>query len=88
MIISKNGKTGKSLVLLPEFCEMTGLTDANRANFGLMKEMAGVLHKDGARRQQEVEKLLQEMRAFPKVKKIMDEWKLEIDPTPLKVKGQ
>jgi hypothetical protein len=31
--------------------------------------------------------LLNEMRSFPKVKKIMDEWKLEIDPNPLKVKG-
>lgn len=73
---------------MPEFCEMTGLTDENRANFNLMKEMAQVLHKDGARRQAEVVTLLNEMRSFPKVKKIMDEWKLEIDPNPLKVKGQ
>lgn len=70
MIISKNGRTGKQVVLLPEFCEMTGLTDENRANFNLMKDMASVLHKDAAKRKQEVELLLQEMRGFPKVKKI------------------
>jgi len=45
ILISKNERTGKEIMLIPELCEMTGLTDQHRANFNLMKDMASVLHK-------------------------------------------
>jgi aubergine len=88
VIISKDRKTGKKIVLIPELCNMTGLTDEMRANFNLMKELAQVQHKDANRRRQEVETLLQEMQQFPKVKEKMLAWKVDIDPKPLQCKGQ
>lgn len=40
MLVSEDRKTGKEIYLIPELCEMTGLTDAIRADFGMMKELS------------------------------------------------
>jgi aubergine-like protein len=88
LVITKDRRTGKEIVLIPELCNMTGMTDEMRANFNLMKDLAQIQHKDANRRHQEVNTLLLEMKGMPKVKQIMDDWKIEIDPNPLKVKGQ
>ena len=37
---------------------MTGLTDAHRADFRLMKELSGILHKSAIEKQNEVENLV------------------------------
>ena len=50
MVVSKDRKSGKEVALVPELCQMTGLTDQQRANFNLMRDLAGVLHKDGNKR--------------------------------------
>jgi predicted DNA-binding transcriptional regulator AlpA len=40
MLVSIDKRTSHKLILVPELCQMTGLTDSMRANFQLMKEMA------------------------------------------------
>lgn len=40
LLISIDKRTSNKMSLVPELCQMTGLTDAQRANFQLMKEMA------------------------------------------------
>ena len=50
MLVSTNSRSGQEIYLVPEICEMTGLTDANRANFGLMRDLGRVLHKTAAQR--------------------------------------
>lgn len=50
MLVSTNVRTGSEIYLVPEICEMTGLTDANRANFGLMRDLGKVLHKSAQQR--------------------------------------
>lgn len=47
LAISKNRRTGMEVALIPELCEMTGLTDSQRANFNLMRELGTILHKGG-----------------------------------------
>jgi len=46
VIISIHKKTGNRLVLIPELCQMTGLSDSMRANFQLMKAMGNHTHAD------------------------------------------
>lgn len=58
-LISINARTGMKLVLLPELCQMSGLTDSMRANFQLMKEMSQTTHADARRRVQECKALLE-----------------------------
>ena len=48
LLVSTNSRSGQEIYLVPEICEMTGLTDANRANFGLMRDLGRVLHKSAA----------------------------------------
>ena len=59
VIISIHQKTGNRLVLIPELCQMTGLSDSMRANFRLMKSMSQVTHSDAKRRIEETRALLE-----------------------------
>lgn len=83
LLVSLKDRTGNEIYLIPELCEMTGLTDAHRANFGLMKELSQHLHKNAQKRIQDVDMLIGQMGKMEKVKKIMDEWKIEIEKKPL-----
>ena len=50
-------KQRRSIYLAPEICKMTGLTDDQRKNFRLMKEMATHTHKSAQNRMKEISKL-------------------------------
>jgi aubergine-like protein len=66
-----NDRIDKEIYLLPELCEMTGLTDEHRANFNLMKEMGQHLHKDARTVQNEVRSLIEEFSKQEKSARIM-----------------
>ena len=72
MIVSENRRTGTEIVLVPELCEMTGLTDGMRANFNLMRDLGTILHKGGQERIKEVETLMDEIKSMPRAKELMD----------------
>jgi len=40
LLINKDRKTGNEVALIPELCQLTGLTDSMRADFKLMKDLA------------------------------------------------
>jgi len=40
LLINKDRKTGNEVALIPELCNLTGLTDTMRADFRLMKDLA------------------------------------------------
>jgi aubergine-like protein len=44
LLIHKDRKTGNEVALIPELCQLTGLTDAMRADFRLMKDLAQFVH--------------------------------------------
>lgn len=62
LVISKNRKTGMEVALIPELCQMTGLTDQMRANFNLMRDLSGTLNKDGSTRIKETAALMDEIQ--------------------------
>jgi hypothetical protein len=66
---------------------MTGLTDANRANFTLMRDLGRVLQKPASERIKQVKNLILEMEKMKIVKEKMDEWKIKINQTPLTCQG-
>ena len=72
MIVSENRRTGTEIVLVPELCKMTGLTDGMRANFNLMRDLGTILHKGGQERIKEVEVLMDEIKSMPRAKELMD----------------
>jgi aubergine-like protein len=60
------GQTGPVL-LVPEFCQMTGLTDEMRSNFQLMKSLTGYLHVSPDRRVDAVKKFMARLKQAPGV---------------------
>lgn len=85
MVICKDKKTGQEIALLPELCNLTGLTDGMRANFQLMKQLSGQLHKSGQVRLDQTKQLMSEIQNQQKVKEFMEEWDMELGKEPLKV---
>lgn len=61
LLVSKNIRNGQEIYLVPEICEMTGLTDANRANFTLMRDLGKVLHKSAQQRISDASSLINQM---------------------------
>ena len=60
-MIIKSRRSGQEIVLLPELCFMTGLTDQMRANFNLMKEINSVLQKPADARFKEIKSFVDDL---------------------------
>jgi len=56
----QRGDTG-DVLLVPELCQSTGLTDAMRANFSLMKELAKYLHQGPQEKARELDHFMRRM---------------------------
>lgn len=69
----------KMIYLVPELCEMTGLTDEHRANFTLMKELSTIMHKDGNTVKNEVNRVITEIKNQERAKKLIDQWGISIE---------
>ena len=67
---------------------MTGLTDQHRANFNLMKDLSTVLHKPPRERREEAKNLIAQLQSQERVKKVIDQWGLHFESTPVTVDGQ
>jgi len=57
LLINKDRKTGNEVALIPELCQLTGLTDAMRADFRLMKDLAQIVHTNADKKVQECKNL-------------------------------
>ncbi len=60
------GMTGP-ILLIPELCQMTGLTDEMRANNNLMRALATHLHTDPLRRVDKLRDFMQRLKGIPSV---------------------
>ena len=85
MIISIHQKTGNKLVLVPELCQMTGLSENMRANFQLMKEMGQITHADARRRIEECRNLITSFEQNEKCMLEMKNWEVKISKNPHQV---
>lgn len=53
LLINKDRKTGNEVALIPELCQLTGLTDQMRFDFRLMKDLAQIVHTNAEKKVQE-----------------------------------
>lgn len=88
MILSEDKKTRNQVYLIPELCQMTGLTDQERANRQLMTSLDGEMKPEAAPRLQRSMALLDFMQEAPKSKEVIDSWKIGLDKNPMAVTGQ
>ena len=58
LLINKDRRTGNEVALIPELCQLTGLTDAMRADFRLMKDLAVIMHTNADAKIKEIKNLM------------------------------
>lgn len=87
LLVHKDEKTNRETYLIPELCAMTGLTDAMRANFRLMKDLGQITHTDAQRKVAECRNLFEQFEKNEKCKKKMEEWQLRFKSQPVAIDG-
>ncbi|ODN00102.1 Protein piwi [Orchesella cincta] len=78
----------KAIILIPELCKMTGLSDSMRKNMDLMKEISKHLAMDPANRIKLCKELVLRWCNNPKVVEELRNWNIEIDKEPTKLTGR
>nr|XP_033813092.1 piwi-like protein 1 isoform X1 [Geotrypetes seraphini]XP_033813093.1 piwi-like protein 1 isoform X1 [Geotrypetes seraphini]XP_033813094.1 piwi-like protein 1 isoform X1 [Geotrypetes seraphini]XP_033813095.1 piwi-like protein 1 isoform X1 [Geotrypetes seraphini]XP_033813096.1 piwi-like protein 1 isoform X1 [Geotrypetes seraphini] len=78
-----DGSTPGPIILIPELCYLTGLTDKMRNDFNVMKDLAFHTRLSPEKREQEVGKLIRYIQRDDNVQKELRDWGLGFDPTLL-----
>lgn len=87
LLINKDRKTGIEIALIPELCQVTGLTDSMRADFRLMKDLAEIVHTNADRKVAECKNLLEIFNTHPKCQEKQKLWHLKFIDNPAQLKG-
>ncbi|KAI0982206.1 hypothetical protein GJ496_002423 [Pomphorhynchus laevis] len=69
---------GRSVLLIPEFCYLTGLTDALRADFRAMKDLSAIVHLSPSRRLEKLKTFVDNIRSSEAASKRLDDWGIEL----------
>lgn len=87
LLINKDRKTGNEVALIPELCQLTGLTDAMRADFRLMKDLAQIVHTNADKKVSECKNLFQTFAKNEKCQEKQKAWHLKFRENPAEVSG-
>lgn len=87
LLINKDRKTGNEVALIPELCQLTGLTDGMRADFRLMKDLAQIVHTNADRKVQECKNLFTSFTKNEKCQEKQKQWHLQFKDVPADVPG-
>jgi aubergine len=87
LLVHKDRKTGNEVMLIPELCCLTGLTDSMRADFRLMKDLSVITHTDANKKVQECRHLLDVFSENPKCKEKAALWQLRFKDNPVPLQG-
>lgn len=87
LLINKDRKTGNEVALIPELCQLTGLTDTMRADFRLMKDLAQIVHTNADRKVAECKSLFAAFGSNEKCVEKQKQWHLKFKDVPKEVPG-
>lgn len=82
LLINKDRRTGAEVALIPELCQLTGLTDAMRADFRLMKDLATILHTNAEAKIKEIKNLMEHFKKNQKCVEKQKLWNLKFNEQP------
>ncbi|KRT80752.1 hypothetical protein AMK59_5119 [Oryctes borbonicus] len=69
----------RHICLVPEFCNLTGLTDEMRSDFRIMKDVAQFTRITPAQRLQALKKYVNNVKTNEKARKILSDWGMNIE---------
>jgi aubergine len=87
LLINKDRRTGLEVALVPELCQLTGLTDAMRADFRLMQDLAKIVHTNAEAKIKEIKNLMHHFKTNEKCKEKQAAWHLKFNENPQELQG-
>jgi aubergine-like protein len=84
----KKGTDIQVIHLIPELCFLSGLTEEQRANFNLMKQINEIAIGNPKSKVEESKKLLSKILGHEACKKEIERWGMTIDFKPVELKGR
>lgn len=85
--IRARGGDDSPILLVPELCTRTGLSDEARADFNLMKDIAVYTRISPETRMQSLTTFMKDLQS-EKPKQILNSWNLEFDKEPIRMQGR
>jgi len=82
LIINKDRKTGNEVALIPELCQLTGLTDQMRSDFRLQKDLAQIVHTNAEKKVKECAYLFQTFNENQKCQQKSKSWHIKFSDVP------
>jgi aubergine-like protein len=74
--------------LVPELCNMTGLSDAQRADFRLMSDVAVYTRMDPKQKEKALMAFAKRIHDNPEIKAVLDQWDMEFENSLVDVEGR
>jgi len=84
LLVSSLKEIGQ-IYLIPELCIMTGITDAMRSDFGLMKELSEKTKPLPKTRINNCRGLIRNLKSKQKTSEVMESWRVDIQENPTEV---
>ncbi|KAK9870113.1 hypothetical protein WA026_006203 [Henosepilachna vigintioctopunctata] len=83
-----SGKVDRMICLVPELCFLTGLTDAMRADFKVMKDVAQYTRVTPAQRMNALKTYLKNVANSPDAQQALANWGLVLDSDTIQLQGR
>jgi aubergine-like protein len=76
------------IFLIPELCSVTGISDAMRQDFSLMKEMSVYTHVGPSERFQQLNGFLNDIQGREEGRKELNKWQISLDEKLVELTGR
>jgi len=85
---AEEADVAKLIALVPELCNLTGLTDQMKADFRVMKDVAQFTRVTPNQRQQALKKFIDNVNNSAEASSILLNWGLKLAPTSVQLSGR
>ncbi|XP_023160702.1 protein piwi [Drosophila hydei] len=85
---AQNSKANDIVILIPELCRVTGLTDSMRSNFELMRAMSNHTRMNPERRIERLQTFNRRLRKTAESVKVLTDWNMTLEEQLIEVQGR
>ncbi|XP_060658910.1 protein piwi [Drosophila nasuta] len=85
---AQNTNANELVILIPELCRVTGLTDNMRSNFQLKRAMADHTQLNPARRIDRLRTFNRRLQTTPESVRVLNDWNMKLDENLVEIQGR
>ena len=82
---AQQGEESRQILLVPELCSMTGLTESLRNDNDVKKQMTSMTQADPNQRIQNLDQFIQSLNSNPEVQREMRQWGISFERNPIEI---